>query len=128
MTTENSVENVVKRLMSPEDRTRVEAYFRLTDQLAQMLPAAEGVTEALEGVLRDPDTSEEAKAAATESYRETSEATREVLALIGGADIERKLPTQEMIRTYALVEIARVVDEVRADISEIKTTLKSGGW
>lgn len=125
MTTE-SVESIAARLLTPEDRRRVEVYFKLTDQLDQILPAAEGVTEALGDVLNDPDTSEEAKAAAKESFRETSAATRELLELIGGQDIARKLPSPEMIRTYALVEMARVVDTIRTDISEIKSMLERG--
>lgn len=129
MNDESKVETVVGALLSPTDRKRVEVYLRLIGTLGEITTVAAKLSEEYQAVLRDPNTTPEARVETERSYAETMRQVADVIARMDATEVEGKVPTPEMLRTYALVEVAKALDEMRDDVKTIKDGIeRMTGW
>jgi hypothetical protein len=125
-TTVGKVERAVRAILSPTDTRRVELYLRLSETLDEVAVASEETHQALQDVLNDPNVSDEDKEQAKDSFAKAGDFTRNVINKMTDAGFEGTLPTPDMLRAYALIEIARAIDEMRIDMAEIKQAVELG--
>lgn len=125
-TTVGKVERAMRATLSYTDTRRVEAYLTLSEAMDEVAVKSDATRKALEAVLSDPATTDADKERARESFEEVHNVARDVLDKMEDEGFERQLPTPEMLRAYALIEIARAIDGLRADVAEIKEGIELG--
>lgn len=103
-------------LLSQTDRQRVEIYFRMVGELANVYEVMEKWHEAGQ----HPDITDEQRAA---SAAEVAKAVEPVFEAMNAETTRKKLPTDDMIHAYVLEQILTSIEALRAEVAEIKERL-----
>lgn len=108
-------ENLI--LLSPTDRERVRIYFNLVERFREIEDAVKQWAEAGS----HPDITADQR---SESERAVAEALEQVR--LDDPEVQKRLPTKDMLHAYALEEIFVQLGQLRTEVRELSGTVEHG--